>query len=411
MSLYYLKGSATQSQSSPPPQNQPLGNSSPGGSRGRRLLLLIGSLIIVGAAILQAVDCGLLWTWERKVIRSLPAAWQPTLPKMVLLSMGAGKEGFAPLDLAIALRGLWKLHPARVLIHGTIAPAPANEPIPLLQGVISRLGEEGMEIIIPQTPSPERLWQFLPLCCYEPPAALRAKAEWPLAQGHAAPSGKESFLPNDDREANTLPLFATTEQGEIIGSLWWKAVASFTPPSLPSTAGTIWLLGRRILIFPNHAVIPLNEHGAIVGGKSLPPRECKMVPLADFLLKMEQKERGTLSPDFDALWENSMVIIGTPSDLTRVSLLAAVQSRLALRCLPILLQAALALLWITLLVLGYRHTRKARITLAIILIFLSVIASLFALHHGWILPWLPPLLTSLFLLILVPILRIFRQRR
>lgn len=373
--------------------------------------MLIGSLIIVGAAILQAVDCGLLWTWERKVIRSLPAAWQPTLPKMLLLSMGARKEGFAPLDLAIALRGLWKLHPARVLIHGTIAPAPANEPIPLLQGVISRLGEEGMEIIIPQTPSPERLWQFLPLCCYEPPAALRAKAEWPLAQGHAAPSGKESFLPNDDREANTLPLFATTEQGEIIGSLWWKALASFTPPSQPSTAGTIWLLGRRILIFPNHAVIPLNEHGAIAGGKSLPPRECKMVPLADFLLKMEQKERGTLSPDFDALWENSMVIIGTPSDLTRVSLLAAVQSRLALRYLPILSQAALALLWITLLVLGYRHRKKARITVAIILIFLSVSLSLLALHAGWLLPWLPPLLTSLFLLILVRILRIFPQRR
>ena len=357
--------------------------------------MLIGSLIIVGAAILQAVDCGLLWTWERKVIRSLPAAWQPTLPKMLLLSMGARKEGFPPLDLAIALRGLWKLHPARVLIHGTIAPA--NEPIPLLQGVLSRLGEEGMEIIIPQTPSPGRLWQFLPLCCYEPPAALKAKAEWPLAQGHAAPSGKESLLPNDDREANTLPLFATTEQGEIIGSLWWKAVASFKPPSPPSTADTIWLLGRRILIFPNHAVIPLNEHGAIAGGKSLASMECKMVPLADFLLKMEQKERGTLSPDFDALWENSMVIIGTPSDLTRVSLLAAVQSRLALRYLPILSQAALALLWITLLVLGYRHRKKARITVAIILIFLSVSLSLLALHAGWLLPWLPPLLTSLFL--------------
>jgi len=54
---------------------------------------------------------------------------------------------------------------------------------------------------------------------------------------------------------------------------------------------------------------------------------------------------------------------------------------------------------------------KARITLAIILIFLSVIASLLALHHGWILPYLPALLTSFLLLLPSPFLRILPQRR
>ena len=408
MSLYYLQGSKTPGQTSPPPQNHPLGTATPTGSRARRLLLFTGSLLILAAAILQAVDSGRLWTLEHKLIGVFPAAWQPNLPKVHLLDMETEKQGFAPLDLAVALRGLGKLHPASVLIHGTIAPAPDNEPIPLLQGVLSRLREEGMEITIPLPPSPESLWHFLPLCCYEPPAALRPKALWPTALGKPSPSGKEYFLPNDAGSDSTLPLFATTEEGSIIGSLWWKSLILSTPSSV---VGPIWLLGKRLLILPNHAAILLNEGGAIAGESLLPGIDSKMVPLADFLLKLEQKERGTLSPGFDEIWENAIVVIGTPADLPRVSLLASVQARLALRSLPMLLQAALCILWIIFFVLGSRLTQKARISAALILMLLSVGLSLYALHAGWLLPWIPPLLAALLLLASIPILKIFPQRR
>ena len=324
-------------------------------------------------------------------------AWQPILPKVVFLSMETEKQAFAPLDLAVALRGLGKLHPARVLIDGTIAPAPANEPIPLLQGVLSRLREAGMEITIPQSPSPESLWHFLPLCCYEPPAVLRPQAEWATVNGKTTPSGKEYFLPKDEGSVSTLPLFATTDDGSIIGSLWWKALTSSA--TSPSSVGPIWLLGKRLLIFPNHAAILLNEYGAVAGDTPLAAINTKTIPLTDFLLKFEQKERGTLSPGFDEIWENATIVIGTPSDLPRVSLLASVQERLALRGLPILLQAALCGLWIILLVMGSRLQQIARISSAVILMLLSASLTLLALHAGWLLPWLTPLLASLLLLI------------
>jgi hypothetical protein len=131
-----------------------------------------------------------------------------------------------------------------------------------------------------------------------------------------------------------------TDQEEIIGSLWWMALTS--PSSAPITSpfpeGPIWLLAKSLLIFPNHAAILVNRDGALTVESSQPGIDIKVIPLADFLLKLEQKERGSLSPDFDALWENATVVIGVPEDLPRVSLLASIQARLAFHYLPILLQ-------------------------------------------------------------------------
>ena len=413
MSLYYLKGSKPPGPHPASPANKPNTNHSARGGHYRKLFTLCGILLIIAAAILQAAGSGICWTWERKLLGILPASWQPPMPKVLLLSMGAETEGFPPLDVAIALRGLGKFHPARVLIHGRIAPATPSEAVPLMQGVLSRLREEGMEIIIPQSPSSESRWKFLPLCCYELPQELTPQTTWPLALGKAVPSSKESFLPSSEGATVALPLFAMTDQGEIIGSLWWKALTS--PSSPPSTApfsqGPIWLLGKRLLIFPNHAAILLNRDGALTEESSYTTIDSKVIPLADFLLKLEQKERGSLSPDFDALWDNATVVIGVPEDLPRVSLLASIQARLAFHYLPILLQAALCLLWIILFVLCSRFTQMARVSGAVILMLLSVGLSLYALHAGWLLPWIPPLLASLLMLITIHILRIFAQRR
>jgi len=413
MSLYYLKGSKTLDRQTASPANKPHYNHSALGDRCRKLFTLCGILLIIAAVILQAAGSGICWTWEHKLMEIIPASWKPAMPKVLLLSMGVGKEGFAPLDVAIALRGLGKLDPAQVLIHGRIAPAAPSEPIPLMQGVLSRLRKEGMEIIIPQSPSLESSWKFLPLCCYEPPRSLTPPTAWPSALGKAAPSGKESFLPSGDGSTASLPLFAMTDQGEIIGSLWWRALTS--PSSAPTTSpfsqGPIWLLAKRLLIFPNHAAILVNRDGALSGESSQAGIDSKVIPLADFLLKLEQKERGSLSPDFDELWENATVVIGAPEDFPRVSLLASIQARLAFHYLPIFLQAGLCALWILLFAFGSRFTKRVLLTTALSLLFISVILTTFAFSKGWILPYLPPLLASLLLLILVPILRVFPQRR
>jgi hypothetical protein len=401
MSLYYLKGSKTPGQPLGSQTNKPDPNHTAHGGHSRKLFTLCGILLIIAAAILQAAGSGIYWTWEHKLMGTLPASWQPPMPKVLLLSMGSGKEGFAPLDVAIALRGLGKLHPARVLIHGRIAPATPSDAIPLMQGVLSRLREEGMEIIIPQSPSLESRWKFLPLCCYEPPRDLTPPTAWLSALGKAVPSSKESFLPSDAGSTSALPLFAMTDQGEIIGSLWWMALTS--PSSAPMTSpfpeGPIWLLGKRLLIFPNHAAILLNRDGALTGESPQAGIDIKVIPLADFLLKLEQKERGSLSPDFDALWENATVVIGVPEDLPRVSLLASIQARIAFHYLPILLQVGLCAVWIILFAFSSRFTKRVLLITALSLLILSVIPTIFAFSHGWILPYISPLLTSLLLLL------------
>lgn len=392
MSLYYLKGS--ESQHSSGYERVSAGEQQRMGIEGW-LLLILASLFIMSAAILQGVDRGLLWNWERQLIGSLPAGWQPASPKMVLLTMGEESGGFNSLDLAMALRGLGKFHPAHILIHGRIAPVSIKEPLPLLQGVLARSVEEGMEIIIPQSPTPESIWKFLPICSYQPPALFGPQVQWPILPGHVTPSGKDSFLPND-KAPSALTLLALADDGAMCGSLWWHAITSFIPRSV---AGPTWLLGSRLLIFPNHSTLLLNEEGAVTGESLLSPIDCKVVPLADFLLKLEQKERGTLSPNFETLWENATVIIGPPTDLSRVSLLASLQTRLALRSLPLVVQTALLILWISLHVLGTRFSTRVRLVTAVTLLVLCTGLPILALSKGWLLPYLPPLLTALLLLV------------
>ena len=135
--------------------------------------------------------------------------------------------------------------------------------------------------------------------------------------------------------------------------------------------------------------------------------DCRVVPLDDFLLKIEEMERGGVSPDFDSLWDNSLVVIAPPGDAATATLIASLRERLAPTRFPVIAQALLALLWIVVVILfphllsrmGRFAEGPFRILLPVAMIVASVLVSVMAFSHGVILPLIPAVIVSLFLMI------------
>lgn len=319
---------------------------------------------------------------------SFPSRYLPSSAKVILLAMDREPEGFDPLDLAMALRGLGKLHPSRIVVNGAVNRK--SDSLTMLEGVREHLRDEGIRLIEGTPASSEILWRPVPLCTYAPPSPWHLESTLPRIPGRSAAEGKASFLPTPDEKASaSLPLLAVTDSGEVAGSIWWEAMM----PEKPT--GPYWLLGGRLLLFPNHSPLPVSSGGIPAFSTST----VTMVQLDLFLLRIEEKERGTFSPDFEALWDHATVVIGSPKDTTLVGSLDSILKTIAFRRLPLLSQALLTFLLVAMLFSMRGLSRQTRLWIALTLLLVTLGAGAAALSRGLHLPLIPPLIAVLLILL------------
>jgi len=355
---------------------------------------------LLGGIFLILLSCGLqlsglCWPLEHRLLNLLPEKIGQTAfpsPSVILLTLDSGSDGFAPMDVALALRGLTLLHPNRVILDGTIASD--QEATPLLSGVLDRLKKDsGISLILPHPAGTKAVFQSVPLTRY-PPSLI--PFPWKNLEGKAsAASSEKAFLSPQGESNQELPLFAVTDEGAVIGSLWWW--------SLPSemTASPPYILFNKILLCPTHTLFWITPKGNYhpLAGASV-----KTLALDDFLLHIEQKEQGNISPGFDALWKNATVIIGTAQENEKASALSDLLKTTSIHRFSLKNQILMILGWIALflLVQELRYREIPYFTRWILppLIFLGLTGgTIFLLSQGILLPWLPGIITALLMLI------------
>jgi len=403
MALYYLKGddsSHSTATSAPPP---PRGKERRGV---RPIFLLTLSFVILLATILQLIP--ITWPLEERILHHLPQTIlgnAPVVPSIRLLELPATDGAFSPLDVAMTLRGLGKLHPAGILIAGKITEDPQSEQ--LLQGVLNTTRAEGIEVLQAQIPAGNSTFHSVTLCRYTPPFLPPSPLE--SIPGKISNKDQGCFLPSLANSAQGIQLYAETGQGEVVQSIWQELLVEMISEKkdrerndLTKITTPSWLIAGRVLIFPNHSTVLLNESGSvplIMKGTNSPSAVTpKTITQEDFLLASEQRERGEKSPEFDSLWIDALVVIGQDSELSTKSTISTLQqlaARLVWRHLSVVSQLLLGLGCILLLNIGAHSGKAVSLTLASTLVIATVVAALITLRHGILIPWLPQMVTAL----------------
>ena len=354
------------------------------------ILTFLALPLIVLTALLQGL--GFFQQLEIKVTEFLPSHVLPKSPKVMELILEVGPEGFSTMDLAMSLRALSQCRPRCVIVNGMIEPEKGS--VPLLPGIIARMSNNAnITLVIPQSPAPEALFRAVPLIHYSYPL-LDVNFRWPLLSGKSVPGSGVAYLPDTQDSKDKLPLLAKTSDGSTVGSLWWWGLPQAVKKSPP------FLLGNSLLFLANHALLQLTPTGGVPladkGGAFL------QLPLDDFLLKMEQKERGSISPAFDAIWKDSTVVIGSIADTPKVSAFSTLLEESSFKRLPLWSQAVMALGWMVLFLLitsspsGLRYL--PRWLLPLIITVIVIFTTLLLMHQGIIIPSLPGIATALLLL-------------
>jgi len=371
MAIYFLKGDQHL------PEKKTVADSEEKPWRVARASVLIAGIIaIVLATMIEAT--GLLRPWESRLpeLLGLPS---PIKDGTVFLSLPDGTgEGNDSMDVALVLRGLSMLHPSMILL-ATEHPA-SGESAQLLQGVKDQLREKGIPLTEAMPPTPESLWRHVPLCRYFPPGFSERKESLPLVAGSALAEGSFRVLALPSQDPEILPLLSATASGEIAGSIWWEVLLQGQPNA------PVWLLADHLLILPNHAAFPLARGGLSIPHDLAVPRS---VTSDDFLLRMEERERGSLSPDFDSLWDHAIVVVGSSSLLPMTSALVSLRNITALGALSLAAQAGIMLLLMAIVLAILTVRRRESLIIMALLLIVSCLGSWWSLRHGI----LPPIIS------------------
>ena len=346
--------------------------------------------LIFLAALLQGL--GFSQQLEKGLLHLLPMHLRPEAPRIILLSLEKGAAGDSPLDVAMVLRGLTQFHPECVIVNGKIEPEQGT--VPLLPSILARLTNHmGITLILPESPSPETLFRSVPLVRY---SLSEKQSDWPILSGRSGPGTGAAYLPKDQPIGNhNLPLLAKSSDGATIGSLWWWCLPWETRTHPP------FLLCDTILLLANHAPLHLTSSGEV--SQSGNGETFREIPLDDFLLKIEQKERGVISPTFDSLWKNATVVLGTHDDSVTISMLAALLQAIFFRRLPLWSQTMMIRGWMFLFFLIKNRRggidQLPRWLLPLLITLIVIFTTLFLMHQGIIIPFLPGIVTALLLLL------------
>jgi hypothetical protein len=320
----------------------------------------------------------------------LPERFLPESPHVVLVSLEGSNRSLHAMDIAMVLRGLKQYYLRSLVIDGIIEPESGTAPL-LPHRLAEIKSSHGYRVIQPQIPGKTAQFQSLPLIRYSLDSGTGI---WPLYEGVATPASGDAFFPpgQESRPSAAIPLLAHTSNEATIGSLWWWAISQdkslLQPPSL--------LLFHQILILPNNTPIHLNRSG---GYESRSPGSFQEIPLDDFLLQIEQKEQGLISPDFDGLWNNATVVLATHDQLSDVAsfstlLTASSMSHLSLG-LQFLLMVGTLLLFLRL----QRINHPLRWKIALMLLAILILGIPIFVHYRIFIPFASPVLMSLCLLI------------
>ena len=315
---------------------------SPQGGLPMRRLILWGGLLVLLTGLLQAV--GLLWRADQLLIGILPERLLPKIPGVVLVELPMSDSRFRAMDVAMSLRGIARMHPLSVLVDGSIGEE--ETPAPILPGLIDRLRNDPrnpLPILLPTPPSPESMYRELGLQLHGSPS-LNAVG-WPRLEGSCSPGGVGMFLSPVEKKSGFLPLLGVTGNNGVIGSLWWWSL-----PRNPENSPDLYV--RHSLIFSNRSTLWLDGSGGFSALSAIKSAHgVRHIELDDFLLKMEQKERGTIRADFESLFENSIVILGSNESLARAVTFEFLVKQTSLSRPPFWIQAVLAALCVLFLLL------------------------------------------------------------
>lgn len=380
MTLYYHR---ERDGGSLPPKKSPRG---PIGIPGLGIMLKsAAAVLIVIAAVIQAT--GGLQKVEMRIARAHHG--RNGSKPVVLLALERKNGAFDPMEVAMVLRGLGKFLPERIILNGSVrGDADAS---PMLAGMLERMRSQGIVIAGGGTVGKEPLYRSLSLCRYQPPAPLRPPSSLNIVEGKPDAAGTDCAAVTIN--GGTLPLLAVTGNGEPVGTAWWEALC----PS-PSS-GPCWLIANRFLLMPDHAPLLLTPDGATA---SILPGADRVMKSDDFLLGIEEKERGALRPGFDTLWDRAVVLIGSTEDEQAASSVAGLKEYLSLRRLPPAVQFLLALLWIILLLVMAPLSRMVRSATGILLLPVIAGVTWAGVFNGILLPFLPPLVMALLLFVPYP---------
>ncbi len=364
---------------------------------------ILGILLIFVVAVLQGL--GFCQPLEKSLRQHLPPRFLPESPRVILLSLESGDQGYRAIDIAMVLRGLGLLHPRCVIVDGAIELEQGT--VPFLPNILSRMQGSGIFLILPQCSAPASQFEAISLIHYEFRAEMLSSfsplSTWPKFEGKALPGTGNAFLPmphvsqvsrSETTLPSLLPLLAKTTEGSTIGSLWWSAIPS-------KIRATPLLLFGKILLLDNHTPLHLTPSGE---GKLSDGRVIDM-PLDDFLLHIEQKEQGSISPSFDSLWKNATVVLGTPAALPQATALATLLEETTYAYLSLWAQTLIMLSCITIFFLAQKLRGVPSIprwliflTLVLITLLLSSVTFLY-LQQGIMIPFLPGIITALLVLI------------
>lgn len=346
-------------------------------------IVVAGILIIAMTTLFQGL--GFCWGLERNLMRMLPSSIAPQAPRVALLQLEKGSSGeFSEMDAALALRGLEQLHPRSVTILGTVRREEGA--MDFLPAMLARLKESKghFPVMIPVIPSSEAHYAPLPwLLSGNPPFS------WPTLAGREDNESVGSFLTEADSAAG-IPLFARTETGGV-GSLWWRTLLETIPPAAQAR-----LLFGKVLLLGNHAAVMINSLGRC-DADGVP---CVRTAMDEFLLRIEQRERGIISPGFDGIWSGAFVVIGTPDDLPKSMVFQSLLERLSMARLVPWTQAVIAALCIATLLLLSKATLPAKLLAAALIVISAGTASFLLISHCLLFPWLPCVMSALFLLLI-----------
>ena len=349
-----------------------------------RIILIVAIALLQALGFCRPLECSLI-----ESLHFLVPGFLPSTPSTLLLSLEKSSLGFSSMDVAMSLRGLGELNSRCVIIDGSIQPEEVS--VPYLPGILSQLTTSGIQVILPQVPSPTNSEDFrsVPLIRY----SLRSNLlTWPHLEGRAIPGKGAAFLPSSPEETNSLPLLAATSDGTPIGSLWWWALPE-------STRKTPFLLSGKILFLGNHTPLHLTPDGELRLSHSESVME---IPLDDFLLRLEEREQGKISPSFDALWKNATVVIGSHDDLASASAFntlvkETIYSRFSLgdQCIMIVILLMFFLISRSFQFKNPSHPPlflRWRIRLGFLL--LLIVGTVLGAHYSLIVPFLPALVAG-----------------
>ncbi len=304
----------------------------------------------------------------------------PIQPKTIFLKVSETSQGIDPLDVAMALRGLGMLHPRCIVIPGDIQNGDATR---FLDGLINRLRSR-------DTPS-------VSVVLKEQPGDKTSIRRFPATTTPIVPSGGigSPFHPNETSpfvqpsspaSKGLLPLLtlAGTSSDPHV-TPWWN--------SLPTTdtTDTVRLFFGKLLLLSNNSPLLLHGNGSY---ESRNPPYLPVVSLDDFLLRIEQMERGSISPNFTASWNGATVVIGGDLWENPASILASLLQWISLKRLPLSQQAVLAAIFVLAFLCGYRLRSGSRLMISGLLTLSLLVAWLAFLKQGTLIPLLPGLITA-----------------